>query len=67
MSGLPIGLLDSLQVLVEFRDTLPRAHNMICALSRDLVASVLYKRGRPVMEHAAWFVVDPDGEGLRAV
>lgn len=40
---------------------------MICALSRDLVASFLYKRGRPVMEHAAWFVVDPDGEGLRAV
>lgn len=33
-------------------------HNTICALSRNKITTLLFKRGRSVMDHAAHFLVD---------
>ncbi|CAM9376067.1 unnamed protein product [Choristocarpus tenellus] len=45
------------KVFVDFGGVLPFSHNKICALSRNLLTSNLYRSGRRIMDHAADYII----------
>ena len=55
------------QISVDFGGVVPFSHNKICALSRDRLTRALFGSGKKIMENAADFLIDNDGEDQEAV
>lgn len=48
------------KVGVDFGGIIPFSHNMICALSRNPITEKVFEAGKPVMDHAAQYILSED-------